>query len=108
MVCILCKASNHGGMITVKIHMFLPCRSLSYNRNQTLFRLGRSPFEPITREISLSNQFDVPLVLYDIRIPTKAQDFFSVSGGPNLLKMLTILASTSFLAISSMFAWEMT
>eukprot|EP00731_Ephydatia_muelleri_P015388 Em0008g1108a len=52
--------------------------SLSYNRNQTLFRLGRSPFEPITREISLSNQFDVPLVLYDIRIPTKAQDFFSV------------------------------
>ena len=53
-------------------------RSLSYEKSQTLFRVGRPPFNPVIRNISLSNQFDIPVVLYDVRLSSRAQEYFSV------------------------------
>lgn len=53
--------------------------SLSYEKSQTLFRVGQPPFSPIMREIPLTNQFDIPVVLYDVRLPFKAQEYFTVS-----------------------------
>ena len=54
-------------------------RSLSYETSQTRFRVGQPPFSPVTREIPLSNQFSVPVVLYDVKLPSKAQEYFNVS-----------------------------
>ena len=54
-------------------------RSLSYEKSQTLFRVGQPPFSPIMREIPLTNQFDLPVVLYDVKLPSKAQEYFTVS-----------------------------
>ena len=45
-----------------------------------MFRVGKPPFDPLIRNISLANQFSVPLVLYDIRLSSKAQEYFTVSG----------------------------
>ena len=56
-----------------------PHSSLSYEKSQTLFRVGQPPFSPVVREIPLSNQFDVSVVLYDVKLPSKAQEYFSVS-----------------------------
>ena len=54
-------------------------RSLSYEKSQTVFRVGQPPFTPVTREVPLSNQFNVPVVLYDVKLPSKALDYFTVS-----------------------------
>lgn len=53
--------------------------TLAFEKSQTMFRVGRPPFQPLIRNISLANHFNVPLVLYDIRLSSKAQDYFSVS-----------------------------
>ena len=53
--------------------------SLSYEKSQTLFRVGQPPFSPIMREVPLTNQFDIPVVLYDVKLPFKAQEYFTVS-----------------------------
>lgn len=50
-----------------------------------MFRVGKPPFEPLIRNISLANHFNVPLVLYDIRLSSKAQEYFTVSYTYHLL-----------------------
>jgi hypothetical protein len=52
--------------------------TLAFERSQTMFRVGKPPFDPLIRNISLANQFSVPLVLYDIRLSSKAQEYFTV------------------------------
>ena len=51
----------------------------AFEKSQTMFRVGKPPFQSLIRNISLANHFSVPLVLYDIRLSSKAQDYFTVS-----------------------------
>ena len=53
-------------------------RSLSYEKSKTLFQVGHPPFHPVTHQIPLANRFKVPVVLYDVKLPSKAQEFFNV------------------------------
>ena len=62
-----------------RVFLSVPLSSLSYERSQTVFRVGQPPFSPVMREIPLINQFDLPIVLYDVKLPSKAQEYFSVS-----------------------------
>ena len=55
------------------------CSSLSYDKAKTLFRAGHPPTEPVVHRIPLANQFEVPVVIYDVKLPSKAQEYFSVS-----------------------------
>lgn len=58
------------------------CRSLSYDKSKTVFRASptsESPGEPVVHRIPLANQFQVPVVIYDVKLPSKAQDYFTVS-----------------------------
>ena len=72
----------------------LPYRSLSYDKSHILFRVGKPPFHPVIRNFSLSNQFKVPVVLYDVRLPSKAQEYFHVRWV--FLGLPCIQACTSF------------
>ena len=55
-----------------------------------MFRVGKPPFEPLIRNISLANRFSVPLVLYDIRLSSKAQEYFTVSRGIPVLCIILL------------------
>ena len=68
-------------------------RTLAFEKSQTMFRGGKPPFEPLIRNISLANQFSVPLVLYDIRLSSKAQEYFTVSVVQNPSNCNSVLAS---------------
>jgi hypothetical protein len=52
--------------------------TLAFEKSQTMFRVGKPPFEPLIRNVSLANHFSVPLVIYDIRLSSKAQEYFTV------------------------------
>ena len=84
-------------------------RSLSYEKSQTLFRVGQPPFSPVTREIPLSNQFGVPVVLYDVKLPSKAQEYFNVSlftiYGMRCSGLMFSISRIFFVGLSCRFKW---
>ncbi len=49
-----------------------------------MFRAGplsEASGDPVVHKIPLANQFQVPVVIYDVKLPAKAQDYFTVSKG---------------------------
>ena len=59
--------------------MILYFRSLVYEKSLTLFRVHEPPFRPIIRNVTLSNQFDFPVVIFSAKLSSKALDYYSVS-----------------------------
>lgn len=55
------------------------CRSIVYEKSLTLFRVHEPPFHAIIRNVTLSNQFDFPVVIYSAKLSLKALDHYSVS-----------------------------
>lgn len=55
------------------------CRSIVYEKSLTLFRVHEPPFHAIIRNVTLSNQFDFPVVIYSAKLSLKALDYYSVS-----------------------------
>ena len=53
-------------------------RTMTYEKTQTMFKVGKPPFKPVVRNMSLANQFQTPITLYDVRLPARVQDHFTV------------------------------
>ena len=70
-------------------------RSLVYEKSLTLFRVHDPPFRPIIRNVTLSNQFDFPVVIYSAKLSMKALDYYSVS--VSVLFMWCVILSLSLL-----------
>ena len=54
------------------------CRTITYEKTQTLFKVGKPPFKPVIRNMSLANQFQTPITLYDVKLSNRAMEYFTV------------------------------
>ena len=54
-------------------------RSLDYDADAMLFRVDDPPFYPIIRNLSLTNLFEDPIVIYSAKLSSKVQSWFTVS-----------------------------
>lgn len=54
-------------------------RSLEFDAAALQFRVNDPPFYPIIRNLTLTNLFQYPVVIYSAKLSSKVQSWFSVS-----------------------------
>lgn len=54
-------------------------RTIAYSVSKTRFFVGKPPFDPVSRELPITNTFSFTMVIYDAAFPAEMENIFSVS-----------------------------
>lgn len=54
-------------------------RTIAYSVSKTRFFVRKPPFDPVSRELPITNTFSFTMVIYDAAFPAEMENIFSVS-----------------------------
>ncbi|XP_070552188.1 transmembrane protein 131-like isoform X2 [Ptychodera flava] len=75
---IVIKTKEKNFRLQIPYQAYVLQGTLGYNKNSTMFYIGKPPYEPVVRDLTLTNLFNFALVIYDVTVPEDIKHIFSI------------------------------